>query len=975
MSKLKIICINVNSIIKIDRRYNLNDFLKNNEPDIALLSETKLNKFHKPTFKNYKIIRSDRENKKGGGCAILIKEKYNYQTFTINNLKYLEVTGIVITGAVSKNKIHIFSAYNKSGRVNYSADLNTIMQLVGNNPIVLGGDLNSRDPEFGDKYTNTSGRRLYQWLTNEGLKYNVSQVPTYRPTREDSYLDFFLVSNSLNIEFDKLHPYFLKTIDYESDHKAVEIILTDQAISRSQPIVLNDFSNTNLLKFHQIINQKVEENQLNPNRNLSNDEITEAAIDISKILEEAMEKAVPKITLRERGMIPLPDNILNLIAEKKRIRRRFHRTQNPIFRAQIKNITKIISDQIQWHHIKHWENTFNNIKMNNDTFKKLKNLAGVKRNFNIPFLQDGNVVYDQPEQIVNILANQFEAVHRQNQSLGNHQQNEIVNKIIPTIANKPQIFQFTSKFNSLKSQTEDQNNVHNSFMNVNELEIILKSRNNKKSAGNDQIPMYLLKKIPLLMKKQIVILFNNMFNNAFIPITWKQAKICAILKPSKKPMSPTSYRPISLISNISKLYEVFVQRKIVDHLEENKTLNPNQFGFRRGYSVNHALTIFNSDVANNLNNKSGTIAVGIDTEKAFDTTWQNGIIYKMKEKFKFPDHLCKIVHNYLQDRTFYVEVNKSKSCVKQIAEGVPQGSILGPTLFNIFLADLPNPQGITKTLVYADDILVYASHPILSKAMKAVNDYLLEYHEFTNNWKIKTNIQKCETIKITNSDCYKNNKKLKVEIKLGNSEINNVNTIKYLGLNISKNFKFKNHIKITINKCKKAIGMFFKILSRKSKLDNKIKIIFYKQIIRSIISHAFPTWFNINPLDMEIIRKYERKCLRLCTGLHKEFKNNTYKTISNKKLYETAKIIRVDNFLTKVTINFWNSLNNIKENVLIEKLKNSNVSLKDRNYNLKHISLLNKEKLLYNTKEEIIYYNGKFDKSQYVKVIKKCKNK
>uniref|UniRef100_T1GES9 Reverse transcriptase domain-containing protein n=1 Tax=Megaselia scalaris TaxID=36166 RepID=T1GES9_MEGSC len=151
-------------------------------------------------------------------------------------------------------------------------------------------------------------------------------------------------------------------------------------------------------------------------------------------------------------------------------------------------------------------------------------------------------------------------------------------------------------------------------MNVNELEFILNSRNNKTSAGNDQIPMYLLRKIPLLMKKQVVILFNNMFNNAFIPINWKQAKFCAILKLSKK---PSSYCRISSISNLSKLYEVFIQR----------------------YSINHPLTIFNSYVANNLNKKPGTIAVGIETEKAFDNTRQNGIIYKMKEKFKFPDHI------------------------------------------------------------------------------------------------------------------------------------------------------------------------------------------------------------------------------------------------------------------------------------------------------------------------------------------------
>lgn len=110
-----------------------------------------------------------------------------------------------------------------------------------------------------------------------------------------------------------------------------------------------------------------------------------------------------------------------------------------------------------------------------------------------------------------------------------------------------------------------------------------------------------------------------MYNNAFIPPSWKQAKDCAILKPAKHPLSPSSYRPISLTPNVSKLDEVFLNEKIRSHIDEHDILKDNQFGFRKSLSTNHALTVFTSDVASNLNKRHGTIAVGIDTEKAFDT--------------------------------------------------------------------------------------------------------------------------------------------------------------------------------------------------------------------------------------------------------------------------------------------------------------------------------------------------------------------
>lgn len=966
MSKLKIITLNVNSIVSLARRHYLDQFLKEQKPDIALITETRLNFKYNVFFDNYKVIRSDRTHNKGGGCAILIKENLEYNISKITNLIHLELTGITVSDSIGNRKLHIFAIYNRIGNVDYTQDLNNILNVARNGDVIMGGDFNSRNPEWGDSKYNLSGKLLDSWLKDDGLKYDVSLVPTFHPTREQSYLDFFIISNSLNVEFNPRHPYFLQTIDYESDHKAVELVIADRLITKSKPIKIKDFSKTNIKEFQSIINREIAISTLDNHRNLSNEEITTAADKLISILQTAATSSVPEVTLKERGLIPISDLTVKLISFKKTLRRRLHRTGNPIFKSQLRDISKIIAEQILIQTTKFWESKFSSITMNKDTFKEIKKLAGIKRGVDISCLQLNQTFHDDEKDIVDILAQQFEKVHQQNSLMGTTEHNSLINNSIAELQNHKPLFQFTQQLNSSKTNSHDDNLLYKEFINTAGLDGIVKSRNNKKSAGNDTIPMYLLKKIPQSLKEQLVILFNNMYNNAFIPLSWKQAKICAILKPSKSPLSPSSYRPISLTPNVSKLYEVFLNEKIRSHIDEHNILQSNQFGFRRNLSTNHALTIFTTDVSNNLNKKYGTIAVGIDTEKAFDTAWQSGIVYKMKEQYKFPPHLCKVTLNYLKNRTFYVQQKETKSSVKNIAEGVPQGSILGPVLFNLFIADLPTPQNSTvKTLGYADDILVYATHPKLSIAQEHLNQYMKKYSDYTEKWKIKTNIAKCEAIKIANAKSYKNAKKLKLNIKLGNTEIQKVELMKYLGLNINTKFKFETHINNVIRKCKIALSLYFKILRMNNSLKSKIKFIFYKQMIRSIISYAFPAWFNVSSSSMEKLRVFERKCLTYCTGDSQKIEND-FKKISNKKLYEKCELIRIDNFLVQLALKFYGKLNNI-DNPLIKNIVEQEISLNSNNYSIKHISLLQENNLLYNENNEIIYYNGRFNHNQYVK--------
>ena len=185
------------------------------------------------------------------------------------------------------------------------------------------------------------------------------------------------------------------------------------------------------------------------------------------------------------------------------------------------------------------------------------------------------------------------------------------------------------------------------FTNYNQLKIIFFKLNNKKSSGFDDIPNILLKRLPNKIKWYYTVLFNNALNNTYFPRKWKKAKLIAITKKKKKKKnkdgpSPANLLPISLLPNISKVFEIAINNLLASFCAKNNVISENQFDFRDKHSAIHAISKLTSDICWALNAKQQAAACLIDLEKAFDTVWTPGLIYKMIKK-NFPQYLIKIV--------------------------------------------------------------------------------------------------------------------------------------------------------------------------------------------------------------------------------------------------------------------------------------------------------------------------------------------
>ena len=370
------------------------------------------------------------------------------------------------------------------------------------------------------------------------------------------------------------------------------------------------------------------------------------------------------------------------------------------------------------------------LKKDSNIFRNINKITNRKPFPVIPALKsnDSVIIPDVVNHIekINLLGQHFENTHSKNMHMGNADRTNHINRAITenfTVNSRQdycELATFSQQFPSDGSQLAPRLDNVRTLTNVEEVKSVLKQLKSKKSCGIDNISSYILKKLPPPFLILITILFNNCLNIGYFPKSWKIAKILAFPKHGKDVHRPASYRPISLLSCISKIFESLIRNRIEDFADVNNIIPNFQFGFRKGHVTSHALAKFATDMTTSLSSGSFVVAVSLDIENAFDRVWIEGLMYKMKKIFNFPDFLVKIMFNYMNDRSFMVAAYNTNhelqfSNLFRTKAGTPQGSILAPLMYNIYLSDLvscsPNLRaGSCNTVMFADDTIIYSSH-------------------------------------------------------------------------------------------------------------------------------------------------------------------------------------------------------------------------------------------------------------------------
>ncbi|UYV62024.1 hypothetical protein LAZ67_1007530 [Cordylochernes scorpioides] len=273
------------------------------------------------------------------------------------------------------------------------------------------------------------------------------------------------------------------------------------------------------------------------------------------------------------------------------------------------------------------------------------------------------------------------------------------------------------------------------------------------------------------------------------------------------------FRPISLLPIFGKIFERIILKRLQTYIDTRNVLIPQQFGFRANHSTTHQLITVIDFIQTRKSLSEAVGVVLLDFKKAFDMVWHRGLIIELTS-YNFPQKFIRFLKNYLQDRTFSVKVGTYISSPRQIESGVPQGSILSPILFNLYINDIPHiPQ--CRLALFADDTALLSS----SRSPDILNSRLQNYLEIICNWcdkwKLNLNPKKSQAIIFPPRNSFKFTPRTNLIIY--SSPINWTQQVKYLGVTFDSKLKFTSHVKDIIRKSKIAKASLSNMFSSKSK--------------------------------------------------------------------------------------------------------------------------------------------------------------
>lgn len=380
------------------------------------------------------------------------------------------------------------------------------------------------------------------------------------------------------------------------------------------------------------------------------------------------------------------------------------------------------------------------------------------------------------------------------------------------------------------------------------------------SPGNDNITAKLLKLTAPYSSSLLSLLYQQSIDLGVIPKDWKHAKVLPIFKSGDK-NSPNNYRPISLTSIPCKLLEHILYSNIMSHLSDNDLLFCNQHGFRKHKSCETQLFELVNGVHEAIHSRVQTDAVFIDFSKAFDRVPHQRLLKKLGSLNLYPMYTNWIL-NFLSHRTQSVTINKETSNTINVISGVPQGSVLGPLLFLVYINDLPT--NITsKIRLFADDCVIYRQIRNSDDASQLQRD-LDSITAWCTDWQMCVNVSKSKVMTFSTK---KSN--ITFDYTLANRNLERVTKYKYLGVILTEKLDWKEHIDFIVGRANQSLGFLKRHLYL---APPEVRILAYTSFVRSKVEYASVIW---NPWQINLTQKLESVQNKAARFIYKDYSHSS----------------------------------------------------------------------------------------------------
>lgn len=415
--------------------------------------------------------------------------------------------------------------------------------------------------------------------------------------------------------------------------------------------------------------------------------------------------------------------------------------------------------------------------------------------------------------------------------------------------------------------------------------------------GPDRIPYSALTSLPHRCKLQLLDLYNSVWTTAVIPSVWNLADIVPIWKPGKPTTELTSYRPISLSSAPLKVMERMVLKRLQAHLDRVKALPEQFYGFRQRSSTMDCLIeiVSSADVALAKGKIMG--CVFLDLKSAFDTADHLAILHKSKN-LGVEGRLLNFLEAFLDSRYVQVKLGPANSSTRKLRRGVPQGSVLSPTLFNILLHDLATCfSRLLEYVVYADDIAFWIIGNNFNIVFRLLQQALNNIANFCRRWGLVPSPEKTKIMFFTRKQVPSTS-----PLTLDNAQIEVVNNHTYLGIKLDNRLTWREHSEYVTDCCKRRLNIIKALSNKNWGTGTKRLLQFYKAFCLSKLRYGLPAIINASNSALDRMEKVHRQGLRLCLGLPQHTKISIVHALAGVPELRQLQYLDLDTFFTKKCI-------------------------------------------------------------------------